>query len=97
MPVCQNCGYEWRWSESLKLTFNYKSTCPNCNKKQYLTPKARKRSSLTSMLVLIPLACSIVINMSLSFYLVFSLVIFSITILLSPIYIQLSNEDEPLW
>ncbi|MCA0173829.1 TIGR04104 family putative zinc finger protein [Bacillus sp. RAR_GA_16] len=97
MPTCTHCGYTWRWREAMRLVYRQKAICPNCHEKQFLSAKSRKRSSYTSMLVLIPLGITSIYNLSLWFYLGFSFVILVLILLLSPYYYSLSNEEEPLW
>ncbi|MYL65006.1 hypothetical protein GLW07_16735 [Bacillus hwajinpoensis] len=97
MPTCQNCGYIWRWKEAMRLIYRSKATCPNCNTKQFLSAKSRKRSSYTSILVVIPLGITTIYNLSLWVYLGFSFGILVLILLLSPFYYTLSHEEEPLW
>jgi CXXC-20-CXXC protein len=97
VPTCQNCGYIWRWKEAMRFIFRQKALCPNCDEKQYLSAKSRKRSSYTSMLVVIPLGITSIFNLSLWTYFGFSFAILGMILLLSPYYYTLSNEEEPLW
>ncbi|WP_273853075.1 TIGR04104 family putative zinc finger protein [Guptibacillus spartinae] len=97
MPTCKNCGYTWRWREAMRLIYRQKAACPKCHEKQYLSAKSRKRSSYTSMLVVIPLGITSIYKLSLWFYLGFSFSILVLILLLSPFYYSLSNEEEPLW
>ncbi|WP_283152823.1 TIGR04104 family putative zinc finger protein [Guptibacillus hwajinpoensis] len=97
MPTCRTCGYTWNWKEAMRLIYRAKACCPNCDANQYLSAKSRKRSSYTSMLVVIPLAITSIYRLSLWFYLSFSFALLIILLLLSPLYYQLSNEEEPLW
>ncbi|MBF0707444.1 hypothetical protein IQ283_12680 [Alkalihalobacillus hwajinpoensis] len=97
MPTCQTCGYTWNWKEAMRLIYRAKASCPNCDANQYLSAKSRKRSSYTSMLVVIPLAITSIYRLSIWFYLSFSFALLVLILLLSPLYYQLSNEEEPLW
>jgi len=99
MPTCQNCHYEWTWSETFRKSFTLDSamTCPHCGNKQYITKKSRKRSSLTTFIA--PLILLLHIIFSFSPVVTIGLLISAcIIIFISyPFIIQLSNEKEPLW
>ena len=40
MPRCQNCNFKWRWKDVIALSLKGKKECPNCQKRQYISPKS---------------------------------------------------------
>ncbi|MCA0970264.1 hypothetical protein LCM20_06665 [Halobacillus litoralis] len=100
MANCQNCGYKWSYSTSLKKTFlRFKRSmeCPNCGKKQYQSQQSLKRSSSLTLipLALLPIAWLLDLEISTAYGLAgFLLLAF---VLLHPFTLELSNEEQPLW
>jgi len=59
MPKCQRCRKEWSWIETIKSSFITSGKgmdCPHCKKKQHLTAKSRKRSTISMFVIISPLA-----------------------------------------
>ncbi|WP_404451922.1 hypothetical protein LG329_16465 [Virgibacillus necropolis] len=99
MATCQNCGKEWSWKQSVKQSFTLDTgmKCPHCDRKQYLTTKARKRSSIIYFTPSLLLLFLLVFDIS-SVFTYISLMIgaFLLMVGLYPFFIELSNEEEPL-
>ncbi|WP_082684217.1 TIGR04104 family putative zinc finger protein [Lentibacillus amyloliquefaciens] len=51
MPVCQNCGKEWTWKQTVKTLFKLK--CPHCGANQYESASSRRRGSLVGLTPLV--------------------------------------------
>ncbi|WP_146816987.1 TIGR04104 family putative zinc finger protein [Alkalibacillus haloalkaliphilus] len=101
MPVCQHCGGTWSYKESLKQLLNLrrKMTCEHCNEQQYSTQRSywvSQMAFLPAYFIIIPLV-SIVFNVGflIGFLAITPLLIFYT--LISPKFLTLSNEEEPLW
>ncbi|WP_163970420.1 TIGR04104 family putative zinc finger protein [Oceanobacillus halotolerans] len=99
MPTCRNCGKEWSWKQSFKKMFTLDTAmeCPYCDRKQYLTTKARKRNSLLPFLAPLIMLLSILFDIPPSITLGMLLVTFLFIMGFSPLLMELSNEEEPLW
>lgn len=99
MPICQNCQRKWRWFEAVKksLTMSISMTCPYCKKEQYYSAKYRKRNGLVMMIVIaIMMAANFLLGPSKAILIIiFSL--FPLFLCLNPFFIELSNEEEPLF
>lgn len=98
MATCQSCGKAWRWKQSFKKMFTLDTAleCPHCGKKQYLTPKARKRSSvytlLTPFILLLLFLFDVSPLISIGVLFVFLLLMMGTY----PFIIELSNQEEDL-
>ena len=98
MPTCQSCGKDWSWKQTVKSSFTLDTgmKCPHCESKQYLTTKARRRSSIfpfiVPLLILLPLLFDLSISVMFSIFIVFYLVFIGIY----PFLIELSNQEESL-
>ncbi|WP_110927758.1 TIGR04104 family putative zinc finger protein [Bacillus massiliglaciei] len=93
MLTCQNCNKCWNWKQTQKAGFVLDTgmTCPYCRKKQYLTPKSRKRLLLSNVMILLPLLLPLfnyspLISLSLIFVL-------GIAVLLFYPFYNVSNEE----
>src|SRR5699024_3825172 len=99
MPTCQNCDKDWSWKQAVKSSFTLDTgmKCPYCESKQYLTTKARKRSSMfpfiVPLLILLPWFSELSIPAMISIFIGFYLVFLGIY----PFLIELSNREERLW
>jgi len=98
LPICQNCGAEWSWAETLKIGFKGSKRCDTCGTRQYVT---QNFSLKIYVLLFLPLLTLIVFNSFLEFPMpVFiTLSVLHILSMLSilPYTIKLSNEQKPLW
>lgn len=97
MPICQNCGEQWTWSQTVKTIFKLK--CPYCSKKQYESASSRWKGSILSvfLLLFILLPLNILFNFSPAAALFFGFVIVVIMLALYPFFLTLSNEKESYW
>ncbi len=52
MPTCQHCHYEWSYKQTLKMsrTLDPAMPCPHCGTKQFLSKKARRKTSMLNFL-----------------------------------------------
>jgi CXXC-20-CXXC protein len=98
MPACQNCGKKWMWKQTLKTLFRFRTACPYCGKRQYLTAMSKMKSS---MLGIIPIIVLPVINglFHFSWWMVGVIMtpVLIVICIVYPYMIEVSNEDEPLW
>ena len=99
MPTCQNCHNKWTWKQTFKKSFTLSvgMTCPYCDKKQYLTARMRKRSTIIPFIII-----SIIMLGNLlfgpSYTALFSLIILiPLFLLINPFFVELSNEEEALF
>ncbi|WP_373446095.1 TIGR04104 family putative zinc finger protein [Salinicoccus bachuensis] len=55
MTRCTNCGTRWTFKDKLRKSFSFDRgmSCPHCGEAQYLTWRYRKKSSLTTFLMLL--------------------------------------------
>lgn len=99
MPTCQTCHKEWGWKQTVRKSFTLDTgmTCPYCGEKQYVTAKARKRNSLTVLLIPLILLISFVFDISLILRLVLLVTVGILMIGTYPFFIELSDKEEPLW
>lgn len=99
MPTCQSCEREWTWQQTFKKQFNLigKMSCPYCGEKQYYSARFRKQSTI------IPFA---LISFIMLGNLLFGPTIIAVVALLgllpiffvvTPFFIELANEEEPLF
>lgn len=55
MPHCQNCNFRWSWKDVMVLSLKGKKECPNCNKRQYISPASNFWVTFfTSMAFILP-------------------------------------------
>src|SRR5699024_2874960 len=99
MPTCQNCGKDWRWKQTVNSSFTLDTgmKCPHCESKQYLTTKARNRSSIFPFIVPLHNLLVLFFNLSISVMLSIFVVFYLVFIGIYPFLIELSNQEKPLW
>lgn len=97
MPVCQSCGKEWTWKQTMKTLFKLK--CPYCGEKQYESAKSRMKNGMISVLIslIAMLAANILLDLSLVSAIIFGLLAVVILLSVYPFVLKLSNEEEPYW
>ncbi|WP_368652468.1 TIGR04104 family putative zinc finger protein [Ornithinibacillus sp. 4-3] len=99
MPTCQYCGQKWSWKQTFKQTFRLdnRMTCSCCGKKQYLTKRARLKSTFIpfSMVTLVMIS-NLVFGPS---YIAFFILLCLLPLFLGiyPFFVELSKEEEPLF
>ncbi|WP_217588005.1 TIGR04104 family putative zinc finger protein [Lentibacillus saliphilus] len=99
MPTCQQCGKRWTWKQTMRASFTLDTgyMCPYCETKQYLTKKARHKTSATVFVIPISLLLPVFFDMQwyvlVPIYLSVGVLIF----LIQPFLMDLSNDEEPLW
>ena len=98
MPKCQSCDSQWGWLDTLKVGFINNKKCPICQKRQYVSPSAKKRQLLIYYFPFIFLViASPLFNLSNTVSLSIGFLFILIIIATSPYTIKLSNEQKPLW
>ncbi|MED4402500.1 TIGR04104 family putative zinc finger protein [Metabacillus fastidiosus] len=99
MPVCQNCTRKWSWFDSLKnlLTFRNSMKCNHCGEIQYQSRSSRTRMSLFFCLPILILPFSVMFHLSLTSVLWLEIAFVLITLSIMPLFLKLTNKDEPLW
>ncbi|WP_338025379.1 TIGR04104 family putative zinc finger protein [Caldalkalibacillus thermarum] len=99
MPVCQNCGERWTWNQTFKRMFTLATSmrCPYCEKKQYLTTKSRRRSSFCGFVPPLTLLLPIIFDASSLTTIIILIGTSLLMIGIWPFFIELSNQEEPLW
>lgn len=97
MPVCQSCGKEWTWKQTMKTLFKLK--CPYCGEKQYESAKSRMKNSMISVLLIsiVMLPVSVLLDLSLVTTVTLSFLAAVILFSVYPFVLKLSNEEEPYW
>ncbi|GAB3803486.1 TIGR04104 family putative zinc finger protein [Virgibacillus kimchii] len=98
MPICQNCHHKWTWKQTFKKSFTLDTgmKCPNCDIKQYMTSRARKRS--TSIPFIVPLIMLGNLIFGTTYFALIALIILIPVIFgIYPFIIELSNKEEALW
>lgn len=99
IPTCQNCHKKWSWKQTFKRSFTLGGgmICPYCEKKQYLTARMRKRSTIIPFIIT-PLIMLGNLFFGPSYVFVFALLsLLPLFLGAYPFFIELSNEEEPLW
>lgn len=99
MPVCQNCKRTWSWKQTFKKSFtlNHSMICDYCGAKQYVTTRTRKTSSMITFVTL-PVIMLMNFFWGPSFIFVLALVVLiPIYLGIYPFFVELSNQEEPLW
>ena|SRR5690625_3677694 len=96
MRTCQNCLNKWSWKQTFKRSFTLagEMTCPYCEKKQYVTARMRKRSSMIS-LIIIPMIMFGNLLFGPSYIALFALIGFiPLYATIYPFFVELSNREE---
>lgn len=99
MPTCQNCHKRWSWKQTFTRSFTLGGgmSCPYCEEKQYLTARLRKRSSIIPFLLITPI---MLVNLFFgpSYIALFVLLgLIPIYFGVYPLFVELSNKEEPLF
>ena len=99
MPTCQKCQSKWSWLDSILKLLSFRKTmkCKNCGEKYYQSTSSRK---ITSMIVLFPLLTipiTVLFNLTLPTILVIELFLVLVALSLMPLFLKLSDTEEPLW
>ncbi|MEI3613375.1 TIGR04104 family putative zinc finger protein [Pseudogracilibacillus sp. SO30301A] len=99
MPTCQNCHKKWSWKQTFKRSFTLGGgmPCPYCEEKQYLTARLRKRSSIISIILitLIMLGNLFFGPSYISLFVLLGLI--PIYFGVYPLFVEISNQEEPLF
>lgn len=99
MPHCQNCDFKWDWRTSFKktLSFNTGTTCPNCQKIQYVTTKTRQRALWLYLLVFLFIYLVItILNLEVDSAIYLAIITYVMFLIFYPTTIKLTNKYELL-
>lgn len=99
MPKCTHCQYKWSWRDALTKQFTLKRAmnCPHCQKQQYQTRSSRQKAGLLNVIPLLLLPLSTIFDLSISVALGIMLLLFTAVLMAMPFFLELKEEDEPLW
>lgn len=99
MPTCQNCGREWSWFDTIKklVTFRKSMKCNHCEEVQYQSASSRNTTSLFHLLPISMIPLSVMFNLSVSSVLLLELAIILPILFVMPLFLKLTNKEEPLW
>lgn len=99
MPTCKNCHNKWSWKQTFKESFTLIGgmTCPYCGKKQYLTARMRKRSTIIPFIIISQIMLGNLL-FGPSYVALFSLLgLLPLVFIINPFFVELSNKKEPLF
>lgn len=99
MPTCKNCHNQWTWSQTFTRSFTLigEMTCPYCSKKQYLTARMRKRSTIIPFILIFLIMFGNLL-FGPSYIALFALLsLLPLVFIITPFFVELSNEEEPLF
>ncbi|MFD2761573.1 TIGR04104 family putative zinc finger protein [Lentibacillus juripiscarius] len=99
MPVCQHCSTEWTWKQTMKrmMKFGLRMKCPHCGEWQYESTASKKRSSMLGILPFPLIWILPMFNASTMTAIFVGGVLLVGMLSIYPFFMQLSNEEEPLW
>lgn len=100
MPKCENCGHQWSWGDSLKVSMMYYSgkKCASCGEKQFISTSTRKTQwTVYFMLLILILFIRPLFDISVTTNVLITTPIIMIMIFAMPYTIQLANEHKPLF
>ncbi|WP_455662596.1 TIGR04104 family putative zinc finger protein [Pradoshia sp.] len=99
MPTCRSCGKSWTWSISLKRILSFRQTmiCPHCQKSQYQAHSSRFKTSGVILIPTLLLPVYIMFELSITTALFIELAIMIAALFVLPFFLELSNQDEPMW
>ncbi|WP_110926356.1 TIGR04104 family putative zinc finger protein [Bacillus massiliglaciei] len=99
MPTCQCCGKKWSWAESMKklVTFRKEMKCPYCGEAQYQSTASRNTIVLLSLIPVIILPLSVLFQLPLVTMICLDAVLLLLIWMLMPIFLKITDKDEPLW
>ncbi|WP_342780883.1 TIGR04104 family putative zinc finger protein [Bacillus marasmi] len=99
VPICQNCGTKWSWFSSIKklLTFRKSMKCSHCGKIQYQSASSRNTTSLVILFPLITIPITVLFDLSLISIFLLDIPLFFLSLLIMPLFLKLTDKDEPLW
>ncbi|SHN07017.1 TIGR04104 family putative zinc finger protein [Gracilibacillus kekensis] len=99
MPRCEHCQKQWTFKQSIKKSFTLVAgmSCPYCETDQYLTMKARKKTSMLNFLPAPSMLLPSIFGLSIYASLLFFLSALTITIVLYPKLMELTSHEETLF
>ncbi|MBD8015846.1 TIGR04104 family putative zinc finger protein [Planococcus wigleyi] len=99
MPVCERCGTQWTWKQSIMASWKIHGPmhCPNCKGSQYATPRSRQRMTLINWMILLPLPFAVILDFPLVYTVGMMIGLLAIGLSLIPKFLQLTSEQKALW
>lgn len=100
MVICQQCQTPWSWKTTVKETnkFMKPMVCPHCHELQFLTSASKQRTGIINLcippLVILP---SHLLQLPLSGTIGLGLFALALIPFVYPRFVELTNEDQPLW
>ncbi|WP_099363705.1 TIGR04104 family putative zinc finger protein [Fredinandcohnia onubensis] len=95
MPICNHCGKEWTWKQTMKTLSRLK--CPQCNNKQYESASSKKKTSIIGLIPVIALPINVFLNNPWWMVVIIMIPMIAVVLCVYPFMIKVSNEEEPLW
>ncbi|ARP44222.1 MULTISPECIES: TIGR04104 family putative zinc finger protein [Geobacillus] len=99
MPICQHCKKQWTWRQTFcrMFTLGTKLMCPYCQNKQYYSARSRRRNGVFNLVSPLILFLSLSFNVSLLTAIALMVMGTLLSLMIQPFFIELSNQEEPLW
>ncbi|WP_156288560.1 TIGR04104 family putative zinc finger protein [Oceanobacillus salinisoli] len=93
MPNCQTCGRKWTWMQTVK---SLRNICPHCGTKQYPSQASRKKNLISTLILLILIfAANGLFDFSIGWSTVIVIFVTLAMISIHPLFLELSNKEEP--
>ncbi|WP_058307179.1 TIGR04104 family putative zinc finger protein [Gracilibacillus massiliensis] len=99
MPRCEHCQQQWTFKQSIKKSFTLVAgmSCPYCETDQYLTKKARRKTSMLNFLPAPSLLLPSIFGLQIYASILFFLVALTIMLVLYPNLMELTSNEETLF
>src|SRR5690625_2590474 len=96
MATCQNCYKNWSWKQTFKRSFTLSDEmiCPFCQKKQYVTSRIRKWSTIIPLIIVFLIMTGNLFFVP-SYVTVFALLgVLPLFFGIYPFFVELTNQEE---
>ena len=99
MRTCQNCHNKWSWKQTFKRSFTLGKgmECPYCHELQFYSLSFRKRSMILTFTLLILISLINIFFGTSYTSVISSILLIPLFLGVFPLFVELSNEEEPLW
>ncbi|WP_160842084.1 TIGR04104 family putative zinc finger protein [Halobacillus halophilus] len=99
MPVCRNCGNEWFWKDTQRLSIRRDrgAVCQFCGEKQFQSRKSMRKVSLFHLLPSLVLPFALVMDVSIVSGLALLFTAEAVFLSAFPWMVELTNQEEPIW
>lgn len=94
LPKCWSCKHSYKYMEALR--FFWSKECPNCGRKQNLTPQSNWRTMIPTALILFLPGYLIRYYLEIAFlsYVYIGIGLFLIAMLITPFFFEFTNRSE---